>query len=172
MGIRCIALDLDGTTLDSQGRLSEGNRCALERAIKEGIHIVIASGRAFDSLPEEVLEIKGIEYAITSNGAAIYHVPTGKRLHGYTLSEQSVRKILEVTEGKEVVYETFIEGKAYADSAYVEDPLKYGATEKGVSYIQRTRQREENISEFILRHIRILDSIDIVVPNGEMKNHV
>ena len=35
--IRCIALDLDRTTLNGQGRLSAGNRRAIERAIENGI---------------------------------------------------------------------------------------------------------------------------------------
>ena len=34
--IRCIALDLDRTTLNGQGRLSAGNRRAIERAIENG----------------------------------------------------------------------------------------------------------------------------------------
>ena len=80
MDIKCIALDLDRTTLNEHARLSGNNREALEYAISKGIHIVIASGRGFDSLPEDVLSIPGIEYAITSNGASVYHIPSGKRL--------------------------------------------------------------------------------------------
>ena len=80
MDIKCIALDLDRTTLNEHARLSEGNRAALEYAISKGVHIVIASGRGFDSLPEDVLSVPGIEYAITSNGASVYHIPSGKRL--------------------------------------------------------------------------------------------
>ena len=64
MAIKCIALDLDGTTLDQDGRLPEANRKAMEDAITQGIEIVIASGRAYDTLPQEVLSIKGIGWAI------------------------------------------------------------------------------------------------------------
>ena len=74
MAIRCIALDMDYTTLDRMGRLSPGNRAALERAIQKGIHIVIASGRSRISLPADVLAVPGIEYAVTSNGAAVYYL--------------------------------------------------------------------------------------------------
>ena len=86
MPIQCIALDLDRTTLDGEGRLSPGNRRALEYAIAKGVHIVIASGRSFASLPRDVTAVPGIEYAITSNGAAVYHVPTGTRLHSYAMT--------------------------------------------------------------------------------------
>ena len=47
MAIKCIALDLDGTTLDKDGKLPEENRKEIEEAIAQGIEIVIASGRAY-----------------------------------------------------------------------------------------------------------------------------
>ncbi len=56
MSIKCLALDLDRTTLNAQGRLSPGNREALEYVIRKGIHVVIASGRSFSSLPPEATE--------------------------------------------------------------------------------------------------------------------
>ena len=47
MNIKCIALDLDRTTLNASGRLSDGNYNALCHAIENGVHIVIAKiGRA------------------------------------------------------------------------------------------------------------------------------
>ena len=60
MAIGCIALDMDRTTLNGEGRLSAGNRRALERAIGAGVHIVIASGRTFTSLPADVLAVPGM----------------------------------------------------------------------------------------------------------------
>ena len=54
--VKLIALDLDRTTLTSDGHLSEANKRALSGAIKRGVHVCIASGRAFDTLPEEVLD--------------------------------------------------------------------------------------------------------------------
>ena len=42
---RAIAIDLDGTLLDSQTRLSERNRRALERCIERGIPVIVATSR-------------------------------------------------------------------------------------------------------------------------------
>ena len=76
MGIKieCVALDLDRTTLNVRGELSAVNRRAIEQAVEAGIHVVIASGRAYSTLPKEVTEIEGIEYAVTSNGASVYRI--------------------------------------------------------------------------------------------------
>ena len=169
MNIQCIALDLDRTTLNSQGRLSAGNRQAIEAAIAQGIHVVIASGRALASLPEDVLSIPGIEYAITSNGAAVCHLPTGQCLRRLTLPPQSARDILRLTVGEAVAYEAFVEGEAYAGEDYVRDPVRYGATPQGALYVQRTRHPVPDILDFIQRHIEQLDSLDVVVRDGTTK---
>lgn len=163
MDIKCIALDLDRTTLDGAGRLSPGNREALEYAISRGVHVVIASGRAFASLPRDVASVPGIEYAITSNGAAVYHLPTGKRLHGCLLEPRSVLEILRLTEGEPLAYEAFVDGTPYADAAYVRDPASHGVTPQGVPYIQSTRRPEADIRAFIRAHLHELDSLDLVL---------
>lgn len=163
MQIRCIALDLDQTTLNEEGRLAPETQAALEYAISKGIHIVIASGRPLGALPADVLSVPGIEYAITSNGAAVYHIPTGNCLHNYTLTPDSVQQIMRLTAEEPVTYETFISGIAYADADYVRDPAAFGTSEQGISYIQRTRRPEPDIAGFIRQHETELDSIDIIV---------
>ncbi|MDD7738648.1 MAG: HAD hydrolase family protein, partial [Lachnospiraceae bacterium] len=50
MKITAIALDLDGTTLTSRGSLSERTRQAICEAIRRGIQVFIASGRALLAL--------------------------------------------------------------------------------------------------------------------------
>ena len=84
--IKLVALDLDRTTLNSESHLSEVNRQALIDAISNGVHVCIASGRAFDTLPEDVISVPGIEYAITSNGAAIYRIAGKECLKSYVLT--------------------------------------------------------------------------------------
>ena len=163
MDIKCIALDLDCTTLNAQGVLSEGNRKALEYAISKGVHIVIASGRPFGALPKDVVAVPGIEYAITSNGAAVYHIPTGNRLHGFTMEPESVREVLRLTAGEPVIYETFVEGIAHIDAAMLRDPGAYGFGDpRSVRYLEATRTPIENIHAFIEEHIHELDSLDLI----------
>lgn len=172
MHIRCIALDLDHTTLNGQGRLSPGNREALTDAIRKGIHIVIASGRAFSTLPQDVVNLPGIEYAITSNGAAVYHIPTGRCLRRYTLTAASVEKILALTSAEPLVYEAFVDGIAYADAAFIRDPVAHGATPQAISYIQTTRNPIEDMQHFILTHKEELDSIDLVLGDPILKQQL
>ena len=80
--IKCIASDLDGTLLQSRGRIAERTRKALCAAIASGIEFVPLSGRPYKSLPSDLFEIPDIHYCSTSNGAAIQDFKTGKRLFG------------------------------------------------------------------------------------------
>ena len=169
MAIRCIALDMDRTTLNPAGRLSENNRAALERAIARGIAVVIASGRTFTSLPADVLAVPGIEYAITSNGAAVYHLPTGKCLHRFLLEPASVERVLALTAGEDVTYEGFVDGQAYAERSYVEHPERYGADGLAAAYVRETRRPEPEIRAFLRAHARQLDGMDIVIRDPAVK---
>lgn len=167
--ITCIALDLDRTTLNSQGRLSEKNRRAIELAIQKGIHIIVASGRALSGLPDDILIIQGIRYAITSNGAALYDLHTKNCLKQYKMTGESIEKILADTRDVEVAYETFIDGQAYGQKEYVEDPVRFGASPMAIPYIQSTRKPVTNIRDFLLNHKEQIESIDVVVKNEKLK---
>ena len=45
--IRLIGIDVDGTLLDSQGRLPDANRDAIHEAVERGIHVALVTGRSF-----------------------------------------------------------------------------------------------------------------------------
>ena len=162
MDIRCIAMDLDRTTLDREGRLSPDNREALEYAISRGVAVVPASGRAFTTLPRDICDIPGIRYVVTSNGAAVCSLPGGEVLMRRCIPTQSVARIMEFSDEPGVTYEAFVGGVAYADTAYMADPLGYGASPESLAYLFTTRRPAENIRLFIASHAHELDSIDVI----------
>ena len=172
MNIKCIALDMDKTTLNRESRLSEKNKEALEFAIKKGVHVVVASGRAFSALPADVMAVEGIDYAITSNGAEVYEAATGKCLKSYCISRESVLKMMELTKKVPVTWEAFIAGQAYAGREYVDDPVRFGASPHVVDYVKRTRKPVEDIYGFILEHAGELNSLDIIVRDVHLKEQL
>lgn len=170
--ITCIALDLDQTTLNHQGRLSEKNRQAIESAIRKGVQIVVASGRAISALPDDICSIRGIRYAVTSNGAAVYDIHTKECLQQNKMTEQSIEKILDYAKDLEVAFETFIDGKAYAQREYVEDPVSFGASPRAISYIQTTREPVDDIRSFLMDHKKCIESVDVVVKEENLKKEL
>ncbi len=163
--IRLIALDLDDTTLRSDGSLAAETKAAIEAAIAAGLEVAIASGRAFNSLPREVVSIPGIRYAITSNGAAVARVPDGERIVSLTMSEGTVHGLLELF-GTELL-ECFIDGQAYCDARYMADPLSFGCSEAYVEYVKTTRLPVEDMPGFMRDNASRLDSVDVLCRSPE-----
>ena len=69
MPIGLIAVDLDGTLLNSNSEISPGNRHALARAYAHGIEIVVATGRRAHAARRFVEQIPCPTTLISSNGA-------------------------------------------------------------------------------------------------------
>ena len=66
-----IALDMDGTLLNSKKQLSERNRAALERAAAAGKQIALSTGRCRPELADYLAQIPGIRYLDCSSGALV-----------------------------------------------------------------------------------------------------
>ena len=69
--IKLLALDLDGTLLDSRGQISEQNRQAIRLAEENGVFVTIATGRRFRDARPVGLEIGLNAPLVTHNGALL-----------------------------------------------------------------------------------------------------
>ncbi len=76
---RLLAVDLDGSLLDSQHALPPRNREALHRAHERGIRIVLCTGRSFTET-RPILEAIGLDLdaTVTVTGALVTDLPTGR----------------------------------------------------------------------------------------------
>ena len=169
---KLLALDLDETTLDAQGRLAPENRRALEAAIAQGIQVVVATGRAVTALPEDVCGMPGIRYAITGNGAAVWDLAEKKALRRYLLPQEAAEAVLRIAAGEPVAYEATVAGQPYAGWDYIRDPDKYLTDGRTADYIQRTRRGVADITAFIRQHSMELDSLNLVVDSLARKQRL
>lgn len=76
MSIRLLALDLDGTLLNSRGQVSERNRRALEDVRGCGVRVAIVTGRRFRDARPIALELGLDVPVIAHNGALTKHAET------------------------------------------------------------------------------------------------
>ena len=119
-GIKIIALDLDGTLLDSEKRLSEENRQALEMAAAKGIEIVPTTGRIYAIIPEVVRQLPFVNYAITVNGAEVYDVKNNRVIAKSELSWEKAVEIMTYLDGFDVVYDCYQNGGGYMTKAHLD----------------------------------------------------
>ena len=102
--IRIISLDLDGTLLDSQKRLSDGNRAALEDAAAKGVLIVPTTGRFFGMMPQAVRDLPFVRYAITINGAQVYDRKTDTAIVREEIPLDMALEIMRLLDGYDIIY--------------------------------------------------------------------
>ena len=105
--IRVIALDLDGTLLDSQKRLSDVNRDALARAAAKGVQIVPTTGRFFGMMPPAVRDLPFVRYAITINGAQVYDREADAAIVRDEIPVDMALELMRVLDGYDVVYDCY-----------------------------------------------------------------
>lgn len=110
--IRLLAFDLDGTALTEHKYLSERNRAALCRAQEQGVLLVPATGRMLTFLPEVIISLPGVRYVISSNGAAVYDLHTGKPVHQCLIPNEKARQVQSLVGQYDIYVEYYREGRA------------------------------------------------------------
>ena len=168
--IRLIAMDLDGTALNSKKELTERTRAAIAQAAKQGIHVVVATGRTFSSLAPAVLEQKELSCAITSNGAVVNEIPGGKILYTSYLQEEAVLRIAEMAEAEKVAAEVCTGGIAYIGQDYYDRVLD-GQSGRDIHYVRTTRHPVPDIYEFMREHKDNIENINLNFDTLEEKLH-
>ena len=161
MTIKLIALDLDGTTLNKENKLSEGNRKALQAAADKGVNIVIATGRPFCALPQEILDFDPVRYVLTSNGARITDLHEGKAFYENCIAPHAVEAAVEMLEPLDYVLETFVDGIAYIEGWYYRQVEETRKSFRGVEYILKTRNPVDDFYQFMLDNKDKLENINV-----------
>ena len=116
--IKIIALDLDGTLLDSRKQISKENYEALEKAAAEGIAIVPTTGRFFAQMPDCVRELPFVDYAITVNGACVYDVRNDTYIREASIPIKKAIRIMEHLDTIDCIYDAYLDNKAFLSASH------------------------------------------------------
>lgn len=76
-----VAIDLDGTLLNSQHRLAKEDRLAVQALSRQGVKVILASGRMYRTILPFSQEIGLRDPIIAYNGGLVTDVGTGETLH-------------------------------------------------------------------------------------------
>ena len=113
--IKLLALDLDGTLLDSRGQIPESNRAAIRSAEGAGVLVTIATGRRFRDARPVGLELELNAPLVTHNGALLKYAGSLETVAASLLDRKTTREIVRV-------------GKQYGGDALVSaDPQGQGS---------------------------------------------
>ena len=150
--VRLVALDLDGTLLRRSNEVTPATREAIARAVAHGVAVVPATGRPLASLPPVVAKLPGSRYAITSNGAAVYHLPDRLCIHESAMEPALVCPIIEELQKKSIHMDAFINGDGFSQRSCEGkiDCLDMPTSIK--RYIHRTRTFTDDLAAYIRVH--------------------
>lgn len=145
--IKLIALDLDGTLLDSQKRLSSRNERVLKECIRRGIWIVPCTGRIWFGVPEFIRSFPGIRYAITTNGAVVEDIIESRILDERKLTWQQAAELLKLAKKFHTMYDVYTDGHAFGEERFLEHMEDFGIQPALQKMIRDTREAVPDVEE-------------------------
>lgn len=111
---KLIAIDLDGTLLNSYGQISEKNKIALQEAQKNGSEIVLSSGRSSNSVKNLANEIGNTKYIICGNGSLIYDLQKEEIIYDKFIDKKKALQIIKICEENSIYYNVYTENMVIA----------------------------------------------------------
>ena len=106
---KLVAIDLDGTLLNSYGEVSEKNKEAIQKAKSKGAEIVIASGRPISSARSYAYEVGADNYIICGNGSVLYDMKNEQIIYDKFIERQKALQIIKICEENSIFFNIYTE---------------------------------------------------------------
>ena len=103
MSCRLIALDLDGTLLNSRKEIPPEAAGAVRTVCAAGKTVVFDTGRAVPELDEQIAALPEIRYAVFASGAGLYDIRERKTFGLRAIPGNLVRRILDTARTKDLM---------------------------------------------------------------------
>ena len=124
-GFRLIALDIDGTVLDSRKTVPEGVIRAAAQAARMGKTLVFCSGRSVSEMEEVHFLLPMIRYAVFSSGAGIYDYAKRQAFELRGLSRKQTCAILAVAQRREIMPHLSFAGRDVIQESHLQNLEHY-----------------------------------------------
>ena len=153
---KLIAVDLDGTLLNSYGEVTEYTKEVIKKVRQKNIKFIIASGRPMDSIKAISKEIESDRYFIAGNGAIIYDTQNEEIIFENFIPKQKVLEIAKICEENNIFY------NIYTEKDVITQSLKYNV----LYYFKENLKKEPDKKTNII----VVDNIyDFIKNSEEMK---
>src|SRR5262249_46304673 len=128
MPVRLIALDIDGTLLDSRWKLPPANRAAIQEAARRGIEVALVTGRRYDFALPVAQDLDCSVTMIVNNGGMIRSSDGRTRLK-HLLRPDVARAVLELgapwRHGAAVIFDRPKENQLILERLDRDDSIRY-----------------------------------------------
>ncbi len=150
MPVRLIALDIDGTLLDSRWQLSDANRAAVAEATRRGIEVALVTGRRYDFALPIAYQLDCPLTMIVNNGALL-RTADGETHLRHLLAQDVARSVLEATkpwrEGAAVIFDRPVANQIMLESLREDDSIRYAYYKRNLANIGIASPLENSVTE-------------------------
>ncbi len=167
--IKMIGLDMDGTLLTTEKRVTAYTKQILEKALEQGIEIVLSTGRSITGIPKELLHMPGMKYAVTINGARIIDLQKDEVIYENTLSMETALQLLDIIGGYDAIQEAFIDSVCYSTKeklAYANDYFLHPSI---AEYVLKSRTPVADVKATVLEKNKSVDKVNGMFRTAEDK---
>lgn len=169
--IRMVGMDLDGTLFNNDKIITQHTRKILAKAIEQGVVALAATGRPECGLPEALMEVPGIRYALTSNGARIIEIPSGNVIYQQLIPwEVSIPAIHRMQTWENCVWEVYFDGNVYVEEGEYRFLYHKDMSPALIEYIKKSRIFQKDLLKKIEREHIGLEKIHMVFEDTEYRN--
>lgn len=92
---KLLALDMDGTVLNSQKKITPRTKAVINDLIRRGIYVVVGTGRNLAEFSDYRADFDGMNYGILMSGGMIYDFFNDKPIKIHALDEESIFKLID-----------------------------------------------------------------------------
>lgn len=150
MSVRLIALDIDGTLLDSRWQVSEANRNAIAEATRRGIEVALVTGRRYDFAMPVARQLDIPLTMIVNNGALVRSNDGRTRLR-HLLARRVAKQVLQLTkswrDGAAVIFDRPVENQLMLERLDPDDSLRYAYYSRNKEFIGFANPLETCLTE-------------------------
>ena len=95
MKYKLLAVDMDGTVLNSDKKISPRTKVALDELMKRGVYVVVSTGRNLAELTDYRGELKSMNYGIVISGGMIYDFFRDEPVKVHAVDEPTILKLVD-----------------------------------------------------------------------------
>ena len=159
--IKLIALDLDGTLLNTDKRLSDENAAALEKAATQGVEIVPATGRFYRGMPQVIRDLPYVHYVISVNGAQVYDIAGEKTVCSSEIPWERAVEVMRRLDKLDVIYDCYQDGWGWMTQAFYDKAEQYAANIHSLEMIKNLRSPVPELKAYLTKRATGVQKIQI-----------
>lgn len=154
--IKLLALDLDGTLLNSSGVIPEENKQAIRQAEDGGVLVTICTGRRFRDARPIALELELNAPLISHNGALLKYAETLETVAVSILPNETIREVLQI--GKSFGVDAMLSADPHGKGVLLYDRIS-AENIPLQKYLAWSKRLHGDEAEQAVHHVESLESV-------------